>query len=182
MRKIISWLLNITGWILDARELLLILGGSNLVSIIIAFLNELPLWVQIVIWLSLAVVLFVVASYIWDAIKKRRLKRMKKERNDKDKERTILNGFRVKEDVDGVERVKGLEVENQDMELRDTSIDLKVRNAKEVTGASFKQTNKPALSSYVIICECGERIGRVFTGTPPSTIKCPRCGREHDVH
>ncbi len=83
--------------------------------------------------------------------------------------------------IDGAEKVKGLEVEDQDLELRDVAIDMKVKNAGEVTGASFKQTNKPALSSYMIICECGEKIGRAFTGTPPSTIKCPQCGREHNV-
>jgi len=101
---------------------------------------------------------------------------------EKDKERLLIEDLKIKQDIDNAKRVKGLEMENQDAELRRTSIDMNVKNAEEVTGASFKQTDKPALSSYMIMCDCGERIGRVFTGTPPSTIKCPKCGREHDVH
>ena len=145
------------------------------------FIRSLPIPLLILATIGILILLFVIVSYIWDAIKKRRLKNMKRD-EEKDKERLLIEDLKIKQDIDNAKRVKGLEMENQDAELRRTSIDMNVKNAEEVTGASFKQTDKPALSSYMIMCDCGERIGRVFTGTPPSTIKCPKCGREHDVH
>jgi hypothetical protein len=98
-----------------------------------------------------------------------------------DTPKVVVEDLNIKQNADGAEKVKGLEVEDQNVELRKTSINIKAKNVKEVTGASFKQTNKSALIGHTIVCGCGEIIKSVFSGTPTDTIKCPKCGKEYKV-
>ena len=74
MRRVISWLLNLTGWTLDGRELAKIAGGSILgsgvMSAVLEFIRSLPIPILISIIIGMAILLFVGFSYLLDTIKK----------------------------------------------------------------------------------------------------------------
>jgi len=77
MRKAVSWIVNVTGWVLDGKELAKIAGGSTVLSGIVNWLVEgirqLPWPILVAIVIGTAVVVFVSVSEIRDRILKKKM-------------------------------------------------------------------------------------------------------------
>jgi membrane protein implicated in regulation of membrane protease activity len=177
MQKILSWIIKVIGWALTIRELYILIaesvGGSVILTGIIYFFSHLPTWLLVILFICLAVMLFIGIGRLWGVIKRQKAKNT---------ERLLIEDLNIEQDINGVKRAKGLEIENQDAEIRRTSVNMRVKNAEEVIGASFKQVNKTPLSTSLIVCECGERFSYTFTGNPPDEVKCPNCGKIYPIH
>lgn len=101
---------------------------------------------------------------------------------EEENKRLLIDKLKIKQDITNADEANGLKIENQDAELRDVKIDMKTKDVKKVIGASFIQTNKPALTTGLVFCECGKRFNYAFTGTPPNEVKCPNCGKVCPIH
>jgi hypothetical protein len=91
-------------------------------------------------------------------------------------ERVVIRDAQFKTIVDQAHRAVGMEV-NRPAELSNVRSELHVRNAEEAIGFSTNQS----LGGITVICSCNYRITVAFTGTAPSSVVCPRCGRSHDI-
>lgn len=77
-------------------------------------------------------------------------------------------------DVSDADRVVGMEV-NQPATLSGVLSTVKAKNVREAIGFSTNQ----GLTGMITTCpSCGHLVPAAFTGPPPPTVKCPRCGRE----
>jgi hypothetical protein len=121
--------------------------------------------------------LWTVASVYW--LRKRRgLRGMEEEKE----ELTIIKNAKVKLDAKNTDKATGMEVTTP-TELNNINVNVTAENVKEATGFRSIQTNKPnALFAATIMCSCGKPFSYTSAGYKPSVIKCPNCGREHEIH
>ena len=79
--------------------------------------------------------------------------------------------------VENAQKAVGMEI-NRPAELSNVKAELRARNVQEAVGFSTNQ----GLTTILILCGCGRRISKAFTGPPPPVITCPNCGRTHETH
>lgn len=99
------WVAAVVGWVLDARELYLLFGGTIVISgfgtALIGILLQIPVWLWIIILIGMIFVIFAGAGYLWDWIKKYKQ--------------------REKSKADNLLRI-GIQAENSDLELENTKM------------------------------------------------------------
>ena len=77
-------------------------------------------------------------------------------------------------EVSDADRAVGMEV-NRPASFSGVKSTLKATNVREAIGFSTNQ----GLTGMLSWCPaCGKPVPSAYTGTPPSTVRCPHCGRE----
>jgi len=95
---------------------------------------------------------------------------------------TIIKDAKIKLDAKNTDKATGMEV-NTPTELNNIDVDVIAENVKEATGFKSIQTNRPnALFAATVMCSCGKSFAYTSAGYRPSAIKCPHCGKEHEIH
>lgn len=110
-------------------------------------------------------------------MKKRHENKIKQQGPNLEGDRLLIENSSFNTSVQDADIAVGMEV-NRPTEIRNVHSTLKASNVREAKGFV---TNHP-LTSSLIFCDCGKPFSRVFTGQPPSYIKCPHCGKKFETN
>ena len=184
MRKIDLGNINITRWVLDARELSgLIVAALAVGGLSYSILNrffDLPMWLLVIISILVVIIVFAVAGYLWNRFKVKRTEKERLMMGKSEQEPTIIKDTKIKLDAEKTSKAVGMNVDNVPSELSDVQINVKAKDVKEATGLNISaQDAKFALSAKIIFCSCGYVIRNVTTCGYEPIIKCPQCGKEY---